>query len=117
MLALVLATTLAAPHASLQVFFQSQCADAAWQKAVFDKVAHSFVASSAKPVLGKKSVVQLLLSRNGTVASAQLTLESGSKEWDAAALASARRASPFPRLPASCTGASLEAHVHLGWVP
>ncbi|MBK9089345.1 MAG: TonB C-terminal domain-containing protein [Holophagales bacterium] len=108
---------LAAGRPSLNVYFQSTLKDPGYQKQVFQKVAGLWKAPSAFPAVGKKCVVQAVLSRDGRVQSAFVSMESGVKAWDKAALAAVEKASPFPPLPASYEHETLEAHFHVAVVP
>lgn len=114
---LVAATALAQGRPSLNVYFQSTLKDAAYQKAVFQKVAGTWTAPSASPAVGKKCVVQATLSRDGRVQNAFVSMESGVKAWDKAALAAVEASSPFPKLPAAYEHKTLEAHFHFAVVP
>lgn len=114
---LVAATALAQGRPSLNVYFQSTLKDAVYQKAVFQKVAGKWTAPSASPAVGKKCVVQATLSRDGRVQNAFVSMESGVKAWDKAALAAVEASSPFPKLPAAYEHKTLEAHFHFAVVP
>ena len=116
-LVLLSAAALAAGRPSLNVYFQSTLKDAAYQKAVFQKVAGTWAAPSSSPAVGKKCVVQAVLSRDGRVQNAFLSMESGVKAWDKAAVAAVEAASPFPPLPKSYEHRTLEAHFHFAVVP
>lgn len=113
----VAATALAQGRPSLNVYFQSTLKDAAYQKAVFQKVAGTWKAPSASPAVGKKCVVQATLSRDGRVQNAFVSMESGVKAWDKAALAAVEASAPFPALPSSYEHRTLEAHFHFAVVP
>ncbi len=113
----VAAAALAGGRPSLNVYFQSTLKDAAYQKAVFQKVAGTWQAPSASPAVGKKCVVQATLSRDGRVQNAFVSMESGVKAWDKAALAAVEASSPFPPLPSSYEHKTLEAHFHFAVVP
>jgi TonB family protein len=108
----VLAFAVAQP--SLNVYFQSTLTDTAYQKATFDRVARSWKspAASALPKVGSKTVVQAVIARDGRLASATLSLASGSKKWDEAALAAVRSSAPFGALPAAYKYPTVEAHFH-----
>ena len=110
-------TALAAGRPSLNVYFQSTLKDPAYQKQVFRKVAGAWKAPASAPPVGKKCVVQAVISRDGRVQSALVSMESGLKAWDKAALAAVEKASPFPPLPASYDHKTLEAHFHVAVVP
>jgi protein TonB len=104
---------------SLNAYFQSTLADAAYQKKTFDRVAKAWQTPPAKatPKVGAKTVVQAVIARDGKLASAIVSLASGSKEWDAAALAAVRGAAPYDPLPASYRYPSMEVHFHVSVVP
>jgi len=108
---------LAAGRPSLNVYFQSTLKDTAYQKAVFQKVAATWKAPASAPAVGKKCVVQAVLSRDGRVQNAFVSMESGVKAWDKAALAAVEKSSPFPPLPSSYEHKTLEAHFHVAVVP
>ena len=110
-------TALAAGQPSLNVYFQSTLKDPAYQKQIFQKVAGLWQAPASIPAVGKKSVVQAVLSRDGRVQSAYVSMESGVRAWDKAALAAVEKASPFPPLPASYDHKTLEVHFHFAVVP
>src|ERR1700693_2890828 len=99
MLALT-ALLLLAGHPQLNVYFQSNLTDTGYQRKAFDKVARAFSApkSADCPAVGKKVVVQTVIGADGTLQSAKVSYESGSKAWDAAALAAVRKAAPFAPL-------------------
>lgn len=107
----------AAGKPSLNVYFQSTLKDAAYQKAVFQKVAGTWAAPPSFPAVGKKCVVQAVISRDGRVQSAFLSMESGTKAWDKAAVAAVEAASPLPPLPRAYEHRTLEAHFHFAVVP
>ena len=111
------APALAQGRPSLNVYFQSTLKDASYQKAVFQKVASTWKAPSSSPAVGKKSVVQATISRDGRVQNAFVSMESGVKAWDKAALAAVEASSPFPKLPAAYEHKTLEAHFHFAVVP
>jgi len=117
LLALPISTALAAGRPSLNVYFQSTLKDPAYQKQVFQKVAGIWKAPASTPAVGKKCVVQAVISRDGRVQSAFVSMESGVKAWDKAALAAVEKSSPFPPLPASYEPKTLEAHFHVAVVP
>jgi protein TonB len=110
-------SALAAGRPSLNVYFQSTLKDPAYQKQVFQKVAGVWKAPPSAPAVGKKCVVQAVLSRDGRVQSAFVSMESGVQAWDRAALAAVEKSSPFPPLPASYEPKTLEAHFHVAVVP
>jgi TonB family protein len=111
--------TLAAGRPSLNVYFQSNLSDATYQKRTFDRVAKAWKtpAASQIPPLGKKTVVQAVIGRDGTLSSALVSLKSGKKGWDDAALKAVTSASPFDPLPVGFAPRSVEVHFHVGVVP
>ena len=115
MTALALLLMSAAPQAQLQLYFQNNLADSAYQQQVFNRVAKRWVLPAAKdaPKPGEKTVVQVLIDGNGQILSAVISLQSGSPKWDEAALAAVKRAAPFPALPKTLGATSLEFHVHV----
>ena len=117
LLAVLLALPLAAGQASLNVYFQSTLKDPGYQKKVFQKVVAAWKAPATFPKVGKKCVVQAVLSRDGRVQNAFVSMESGVKAWDKASLAAVESSSPFPPLPESYPHKTLEAHFHVAVVP
>ncbi len=107
---------LSAGRPSLNVYFQSTLKDPGYQKQVFQKVAGVWKAPATAPAIGKKCVVQAVISRDGRVQNAFVSMESGVKAWDKAALAAVEKSSPFPPLPASYEPKTLEAHFHVAVV-
>lgn len=115
--AAVAVPALGAGRPSLNVYFQSTLKDPAYQKAVFRKVAGIWKAPASAPAVGKKCVVQAVISRDGRVQNAFVSMQSGVKAWDKAALDAVEKSSPFPPLPASYDHKTLEAHFHVAVVP
>lgn len=119
-LALALAPVALAAKGSpqLQTFFQSNFTHTGYQQKVFNKVAKAWKQPGPKqvPQVGKKTVVQAVIGKDGKLVSAELSLESGSKAWDAAALAAVKKAAPFDPLPASHGAPTVEVHFHVAWV-
>jgi periplasmic protein TonB len=103
---------------SLNAYFQTTLKDEAYQKKTFDRVAKAWVSPPAKtfPKVGSKTVVQAVIAKDGKLASASVSMESGSEEWDAAALAAVRKAAPFDPFPAGFAFPSLEVHFHVSVV-
>src|SRR5262245_53957320 len=93
----------AAGRPSLNAYFQSTLADEAYQKKTFQRVASAWKTppSSAVPKIGAKTVVQAVIVKDGKLASSTVSTSSGSKAWDAAALAAVTKAAPFDQLPPS----------------
>ena len=108
----------AASRPSLNAYFQSTLADAAYQKRTFDRVAKAWKgpAAAAYPKAAAKTVVQAVLSRDGRLMSTLVSTESGSKEWDAAARKGVEDAAPFDPLPAGYKPPTLEVHFHFSVV-
>lgn len=107
---------LLAAQPSLNVYFQSTLKDDAYQKKVFAKVSGAWKAPKDLPEIGRKAVVQAVLDRDGKVTSAHVSMSSGSKGWDAAALSAVRSASPYDPLPAGYRQPTLEVHFHVSLV-
>ena len=109
----------AAGRPELKVYFQSNLSDAAYQKKTFDRVAKKWKAPGASeiPEVGRKTVVQAVIGRDGALVSALVSLKSGKKGWDDAALKAVKSSSPFDPLPASFSPQSVEAHFHVSVVP
>jgi periplasmic protein TonB len=111
--------SLAAGRASLNVYFQSNLMDTAYQKKTFDRAVKAWKAPAASqiPEVGKKTVVQAVIAKDGKLVSAVVSMSSGKKGWDGAALAAVRAAAPFDPLPAGFKPPSVEAHFHVSVVP
>jgi protein TonB len=107
----------AAGKPSLNVYFQKTLTDTAYQKKVFDKVAKLWKIPPSLPGVGKKTVVQAVIAKDGKLASAMVTMESGSKAWDDAALAAVKSAAPFDPLPKGYAFPSVEVHFHVALAP
>jgi protein TonB len=109
----------AAARADLQVYFQSNFTDAAHQKKTFDRVAKAWKAPAAAqvPEVGKKTVVQAVIGKDGKLFSAVVSMSSGRKGWDDAVLAAVKRAAPFDPLPSSFHYPTVEVHFHVAAVP
>jgi protein TonB len=110
---------LAAGRPSLNAYFQSNLTDAAYQKKTFDRVAKAWKtpATSQVPDVGKKTVVQAVIAKDGKLVSAVVSMKSGKKGWDDAALKAVKSASPFDPLPAGFKPPSVEVHFHVSVVP
>jgi periplasmic protein TonB len=110
---------LAAGRPSLNAYFQSNLTDTAYQKKTFDRVAKAWKtpAASQIPEVGKKTVVQAVIAKDGKLVSAVVSLSSGKKGWDTAALKAVTSASPFDPLPAGFQPRSVEVHFHVSVVP
>ncbi len=57
-----------------------------------------------------------MIGRDGKLVSAVVSMPSGAKAWDDAALAAVKKAAPFPPLPDSYSLSTLDAHFHVAWV-
>ncbi len=101
----------------LECYFQRSLTDAAYQQKVFARVAKAWKHPplSKVPQPGKKAVVQAVLAKDGSLLSAFVSMESGSKAWDAAALAAVKKAAPFGPLPKDFAYPSVEVHFHVTW--
>jgi periplasmic protein TonB len=110
---------LAAGRPSLNAYFQSNLTDTAYQKKTFDRVAKAWKtpAASQIPEVGKKTVVQAVIAKDGKLVSAVVSLSSGKKGWDTAARKAVKSASPFDPLPAGFKPRSVEVHFHVSVVP
>lgn len=104
---------------SLNAYFQSTLTDDAYQKKTFSRVASAWKTPPAKsfPKIGSKTVVQAVIAKDGKLASTTVSMSSGSKAWDDAALAAVKKAAPFDSLPASYKYPSLEVHFHVSVAP
>jgi protein TonB len=100
---------------SLTVYFAKDFTDTAYQKGAYQRVASSWTRPAKTPAVGSKAVVQMTLTRDGTLASASVTTKSGEEMWDAAALAAVRKAAPFAPLPPGYANPTTEVHVHFEW--
>jgi TonB family protein len=109
----------AAGRPELKVYFQSNLTDTAYQKKTFEKVAAKWKAPAASqiPEVGKKTVVQAVIGRDGALTSAVISMKSGKKGWDDASLKAVKSASPFDPLPAGFKPPSVEVHFHVSVVP
>jgi len=114
---LLAAASLLAATPALNVYFQSTLKDAVYQKKTFDRVAKTWKTPRATPKVGAKTVVQAVIAKDGKLASASVSMSSGVKEWDDAALAAVKKAAPYDPLPAGYKYPSLEAHFHVSVVP
>lgn len=108
----------AAGRPELKIYFQSNLTDAAYQKKTFDRVVKGWKAPAAPqiPPVGKKTVVQAVIARDGSLVSAIVSLKSGKKGWDEASLRAVKFSSPFDPLPSSFRPQSVEVHFHIAVV-
>lgn len=111
------APLIGAGRPSLNAFFQSTLKDAPYQKKTFDRVAAKWKTPAKVPAVGKKTVVQARIAKDGKLISTEVSMSSGVKEWDTAAEAAVKVAAPFDPLPASYGYSSLEVHFHVSVVP
>ena len=109
----------AAGRPELKVYFQSNLTDAAYQQKAFDRVAKAWKTPAAAqiPKVGKKTVVQAVIARDGALTSALISMKSGKKGWDDAVLGAVASAAPFDPLPAGFQPRSVEVHFHVSAVP
>ncbi len=112
-------SALAVGRPSLNAYFQSNLTDTAYQKKTFDRVAKAWKtpAASQIPEVGKKTVVQAVIAKDGKLISAVVSLSSGKKGWDTAVLKAVTSAWPFDPLPAGFQPRSVEVHFHVSVVP
>lgn len=111
------APLLAAGRASLNAYFQSTLEDKAYQKKTFDRVAAKWKAPAQTPAVGKKTVVQARIAKDGKLISTEVSTSSGVPAWDAAAEAAVKKAAPFDPLPPGYKYPALEVHFHVSVVP
>jgi len=65
---------------SLNAYFQKTLTDAAYQEG-FEKVARSWKAPASIPGVGSRRSVQAVITKEGKLASAAVSMESGAKAW------------------------------------
>jgi len=106
-----------AAHLSVTAYFPAGFNDGAYQQTAMKQVTGKFHAPAKAPAAGKKCVVIATISRSGKVAGTLINLSSGSKDWDAAALAAVQGASPFSQVGKDFPGQQLEVHFHFAVVP
>jgi protein TonB len=116
---LLAAAAFAAGRPSLECYFQTTLRDPAYQKKTYERVAAKWKTPPAAeiPAIGKKTVVQAVITKDGTLATTEVTLRSGKKGWDAAALNAVKSAAPFDPLPAGFRYPSVQVHFHVSVVP
>jgi protein TonB len=109
----------AAGRPSLECYFQTTLNDPAYQKKTFEKVAAKWKTPpvAEMPAVGKKTVVQAVIAKDGTLATTEVSTSSGKKGWDAAALKAVKAAAPFDPLPAGFNYPSVQVHFHVSVVP
>jgi protein TonB len=119
----VLLLAAAAAHAagrpSLECYFQTTLHDPVYQKRTYEKVAAKWKSPVATqvPAVGKKTVVQAVITKNGALATTEISMSSGKKGWDAAALRAVKEAAPFDPLPAGFAYPSVQVHFHVSVAP
>ena len=116
---LLAAAALAAGRPSLECYFQTTLQDPAYQKKTYDKVAAKWKAPPASeiPAVGKKTVVQAVIAKDGALATTEVSMSSGKKGWDAAALKAVKTAAPFDPLPPGFAYPTVQVHFHVSVVP
>ena len=110
---------LAAGRPSLECYFQTTLKDPAYQRKTYEKVAAKWKTPPAAeiPAVGKKTVVQAVITKDGALATTEISMSSGKKGWDAAALKAVQAAAPFDPLPAGYGYPNVQVHFHVGVVP
>ena len=98
------------------MLFPDDAEGPAYQKKTYDKVAAKWKtpAASEIPAVGKKTVVQAVIAKDGALATTEVSMSSGKKGWDAAALKAVKAAAPFDPLPAGFNYPSVQVHFHVG---
>jgi len=116
---LLAAAAFAAGRPSLECYFQTTLKDPAYQKKTYEKVAAKWKTPAAAdvPAVGRKTVVQAVIAKDGTLATTEVSMSSGKKVWDAAALKAVTSAAPFDPLPAGFNYPSVQVHFHVSVVP
>lgn len=116
---LLAAAAFAAGRPSLECYFQTTLKDPAYQKRTFDRVAAKWKVPLAAevPPVGRKTVVQAVITKDGALATTEISTSSGKKGWDAAALNAVKAAAPFDPLPAGFKYPSVQVHFHVSVVP
>lgn len=103
----------AAIKPSFNAYFPTDFHDAAYQQGAVSKVSKKWMVPGGRlPARGAKTVVQSTIARDGSLAAVVVTMKSGSKEWDDAALAAVTKGAPFGTLPAAYPQATMEVHWH-----
>jgi protein TonB len=112
-------SALAAGRPSLECYFQTTLKDPVYQKKTYEKVAAKWKSPAASeiPAVGKKTVVQAVIAKDGALATTEVSMSSGKKGWDAAALKAVRAAAPFDPLPAGFNYPTVQVHFHVAVVP
>jgi|GEM_PF-1520567 len=103
----------AAIKPSFNAYFPADFKDAAYQQAAVAKVSKNWmVPGSHLPAKGSKTVVQATIVRDGSLGATIVTMTSGSKQWDDAALAAVTKGAPFGPIPGNYPQAKIEVHWH-----
>jgi TonB family protein len=112
-------SALAAGRPSLECYFQTTLRDPAYQKKTFERVAAKWKTppGTEVPPVGKKTVVQVAILKDGSLATTEVSMSSGKMGWDAAALKAVKAAAPFDPLPAGFAYPSVQVHFHVSVVP
>jgi len=98
---------------SFNAYFPADFKDADYQKGAVAKVSRNWMVPGAHlPAKGSKTVVQSTIARDGSLGAVLVTMKSGSKEWDEAALAAVKKAAPLGALPGSYPQSTIEVHWH-----
>ncbi|HEY3351123.1 MAG TPA: TonB family protein [Thermoanaerobaculia bacterium] len=116
---LLAAAAFAAGRPSLECYFQTTLHDPVYQKKTYEKVAAKWKTPAAAdvPAVGKKTVVQAVIAKDGALATTEISMSSGKKGWDAAALKAVKAAAPFDPLPAGFSYPTVQVHFHVSVVP
>jgi protein TonB len=111
--AVVHAASKAAPiRPSFNAYFPSDFTDAAYQKDAVSRVSKQWAVRGGLPARGSKTVIASTIARDGSLVATVVTMKSGSKEWDDAALAAVKKAAPFTGLPSGYPQSKIEVHWH-----
>ena len=98
---------------SFNGYFPVDFKDVSYQQAAVARVSKNWIVPGAHlPAKGTKTVVQSTIARDGRLGAVTLTMKSGSREWDEAALAAVKKAAPFGALPGSYPQSTIEVHWH-----
>ena len=110
-LAAVAATAAPKVVPRFNAYFSPAFTDAAYQKTAAAKVMKGWK-PVAGPAVGKKTVLIVMIGRDGKLMGLRDHMMTGSKPWDDAAIAAVKAAAPFDKLPASYPQPTLEVHFH-----
>ena len=98
---------------TFNAYFPADFKDTAYQQAAVARVSKNWMVPGGHlPAKGSKTVVQSTIARDGKLGAAIVTMKSGSKEWDDAALAAVMKGAPFAPLPGSYPQSKIEVHWH-----